>query len=106
MTPAESLSRSRVAAWVGLLVAPYVLNDFANIYVRAPGPWLALDYSLRFFSLGCVAWCVRRGVVAGREVWPSGASMPRVMVAGVVAICGGLLLNTAAARAEFRSLSP
>jgi membrane protease YdiL (CAAX protease family) len=56
----------RTLATLGLLAAPYLLNDFANIHVHSPVPWLACDYGSRVVSLGCLAWLLRRGDLG----WP------------------------------------
>jgi membrane protease YdiL (CAAX protease family) len=103
---ADSGPWSRLHLWgiLAVLAGPYFLNDLANLYVTAPGPWLLCDYGGRFLSLASLGWLIaRRGIVwadlgLGRPPWR------RAMLAGAIALAGGLWLNSAAVRDVFWSM--
>ena len=82
----------RALAALVLLAAPYLLNDVANICVRAPIAWLACDYGSRVFSLACLVWLCRRGVIARSDFQLHGAAWWRLAGGTLAATLGGLLL--------------
>ncbi len=55
----EGKPKTHVAAFV-VLVAPFYLNDFANIYVKSWPLWLFIDYvGVKLFPLLTIYWLVR-----------------------------------------------
>ena len=47
---------------LALLIAPFYLNDFSNIYVKSWQWWLFIDYtSVKLFPLLLVGWVIRYG---------------------------------------------
>ena len=92
MPEAEPPPRARAIAALVLLAAPYLLNDVANIFVHAPVGWLMCDYGSRVFSLVCLAWLGRRGVIARSDFQLHGAAWWRLVGGTVAATLGGLLL--------------
>ena len=101
----ESIPRSQAIAALGLLAAPYLLNDFANIYVHAPVPWLACDYGSRVFSLVSIAWLLRRGMIRWPDLHLRGVAWWRLAVGTFAATLVGLLLTSDEARDAFARLT-
>jgi hypothetical protein len=85
--PAAS-SRPRLLAGLGLLLAPFLLNDFANIFVRAPVPWLVCDYGSQVLSLASLIWLVKCGVLGRGDFRFGGGGWRRAVVAATVATAG------------------
>jgi len=83
--------RLPASALLGLLAAPYLLNDFANIYVHAPTPWLACDYGSRGFSLVCLAWLLRRGDLGWPDLQLQRSGWVRLVSVTLVATVSGML---------------
>jgi len=88
--PAAPLPSSRALAVLGVLAAPYLLNDLANIYVRAPAAWLACDYGSRVVSLGGIAWLLRRGTLERSDLQVQLAPLARLVAATLGATLLGL----------------
>ena len=101
MPDAETPPRLPALAALGLLAAPYLLNDFANIYVHQPLAWLACDYGSRVFSLVCVAWLLRRRTIEWRDLQLQRGTWWRLMVGVFVATVAGVLLTAPTAREFF-----
>jgi membrane protease YdiL (CAAX protease family) len=77
---------------LALLVAPYLLNDLANIFVHEPVAWLVCDYGSRVFSFACLAGLVRRGVLGRADFQLQRPVWSRAAAAALIGTAGGLVL--------------
>ena len=82
------LPRSDGAA-LGLALLPFLLNDFANIFVSDPAAWLALDYGARLLALAVVAGLLRQGRISARDLGLARLSWPGLLAwaAGLTVVC-------------------
>ncbi len=76
-----------------MLVAPYLVNDFANIHVRGSLAWLACDHGSRLVSLAALAWLVRRRVIDRDDLLMRGGPAGRTIAITLAATIGGLALD-------------
>lgn len=58
------------------LTAPFLLNDFANIYVADYRLWLAIDYvAVKAFPLGFISYLLRTKKLSCADLGASTASI-------------------------------
>jgi len=86
--PAASIPAGAMA----LLLAPFYLNDLANIFVAEAGPWLLQDYLCRLAVLGLAWFLARRHGLPAATPGLHLPLWPRLLLWTSVALVGGWLL--------------
>lgn len=74
-----------------LLLAPFYLNDLANIFLRDAGWWLAQDYLDRLVVMGYLWHLVRCRRLPGIAWRATGISWLTILLWSAIAMAGGLL---------------
>lgn len=74
------------------LLAPFYLNDLANIFLHDAGLWMLQDYLVRLAVLGFLWRLARRGRLPGVPWLARGNSTRTEFIWSLVAVAGGLLL--------------
>lgn len=74
------------------MLAPFYLNDLANIVVDEAGLWLLQDYLVRLAVLTGVWILARRGRLPTANWWTRGTTWRKSLAWTVAAVAGGLLL--------------
>lgn len=66
----DVLNNHNQKIWAACLLAaaPYYANDLSNIYINSFPLWVSIDYVCRVFSLGVIAFIVKRGVVTTHDL--------------------------------------
>ncbi len=75
-----------------LLLAPFYLNDLANIFLHDAGLWLLQDYLVRLAVVGFVWHLARRDLISTTHWWARGVSRPAMFGWTLAAMAAGLLL--------------
>jgi len=82
-----------------LLLSPFYLNDFANIYLKDWRWWLFIDYTcVKLFPLSVVLWLIRSGRLSAAELGLVRQTMPAFLAAFLLATLLGTLMDQNAYR--------
>ena len=89
--PADMVAIFTRPQWA-LLLAPFYLNDLANIWLHDPVWWLLQDYGCRLVILGCLVFQIRRHRWAAAIMRVQAAPWPTLVLWTVSATAGALVL--------------
>lgn len=91
----ESQSQDRIfVIALFLLLSPFYLNDFANIYLKDWRWWLFIDYScVKLFPLLVVLWLIRSRRLSAAELGLVRQSMPAFLAPFLLAALLGTLMD-------------
>jgi uncharacterized protein len=82
-----------------LLVFPFLVNDFANIYVRDARLWLAIDYAfVKGLPLAVLWFLVRKGIFTWKELGLTAMPWKPFLVWSAILGAAGVALERMASR--------
>jgi membrane protease YdiL (CAAX protease family) len=91
--------RARLTLWVALIAAPFYLNDFASIFVKAWQAWLAIDYiAVKLLPLALIVWLVRSRRLAASTFGWTAQRTPAFIATFLLAALLGTLIDQNAYR--------
>ena len=77
-----------------LLVSPFYLNDFANIFIKDWRLWLLIDYvGVKLFPLGVMLWLIRRKKMPPAEFGLTAQSITSFVVVFLAVMLVGTVID-------------